>query len=92
MPLTKNAKCPVFFIDEGRLFLRRVAQPHHEVDHTVPEFVEMPGLSLTPEQAQRLWALEREVCDGLLTELVTEGFLARSGDGAFLRRTRSSVR
>jgi len=56
------------------------------------EFVEMPGLSLTPAQAQRLWALEREVCDGLLTELVAEGFLARSGDGAFLRRTRSSVR
>ena len=56
------------------------------------EFLEMPGLSLTPAQAQRLWALEREVCDGLLTELVTEGFLTRSRDGAFLRRTRSSVR
>jgi len=56
------------------------------------EFVEMPGLALTPAQAQRLWALEREVCDGLLTELVREGFLARGCDGAFLRRTRSSVR
>ena len=54
------------------------------------EFLEMPGLSLTPAQAHRLWALEREVCDRLLTELVTEGFLARSRDGAFLRR--SSVR
>lgn len=56
------------------------------------EFLEMPGLSLTPEQAHRLWALEREVCDRLLTELVTEGFLARGRDGAFLRRNRSSVR
>jgi len=56
------------------------------------EFVEMPGLSLTPAQAQRLWGLEREVCDGLLTELVTEGFLARRGDGVFLLCTRSSVR
>lgn len=56
------------------------------------EFLEMPGLSLTPAQAQRLWALEREVCDGLLTALVTEGFLARRSDGVFLRRTRSSVR
>lgn len=55
------------------------------------EFLEMPGLSLTPAQAQRLWALEREVCDALLTVLVTEGFLTRSRDGAFLRRTRSSV-
>ena len=56
------------------------------------EFLEMPGLSLTPAQAQRLWALDREVCDGLLRELVTEGFLACSCDGTFLRRTRSSVR
>jgi len=56
------------------------------------EFEKMPGLSLTPAQAQRLWGLEREVCDGLLRELVAEGFLARSGDAAFLRRTLSSVR
>ena len=27
------------------------------------EYVEMPGLRLTPAQAQRLWGLERDVCD-----------------------------
>ena len=27
------------------------------------EFVEMPGLRLTAAQAQRLWGLDRDVCD-----------------------------
>ncbi len=73
-----------------------IAQPLPSQDQLLlrirGEFVEMPELSLTPAQARRLWALEREVCDGVLTQLVTEGLLARSGDGACLRRTRSSVR
>jgi DNA-binding IclR family transcriptional regulator len=51
----------------------------------------MPGLKLTPAQAQRLWGLDREACDRLMTDLVTLGFLARTPDGAFVRRDRSSV-
>ncbi len=49
------------------------------------EFVEMPGLRLTPAQAQRLWGLEREVCDALLGALVDAKFLAQTRDGAFVR-------
>ena len=49
------------------------------------EFVEMPGLRLTPAQAQRLWGLERDVCDALLGALVDAKFLAETGDGAFVR-------
>jgi hypothetical protein len=49
------------------------------------EFVEMPGLRLTPEQAQRLWGLERDVCDALLGALVDAKFLAQTRDGAFVR-------
>ena len=49
------------------------------------EFVEMPGLRLTPAQAQRLWGLEREVCDALLGALVDAKFLAQTRDGAFMR-------
>jgi hypothetical protein len=56
------------------------------------EYWEMPGLKLTPAQAQRLWGLDRESCDTLLTELVTTAFLARTLDGAFVRRDRSFVR
>jgi len=55
------------------------------------EYGEMPGLKLTPAQAQRLWGLDRESCDRWLTCLVTAGFLARTRDGAFVRRDRSSV-
>ena len=49
------------------------------------EFVEMPGLRLTTAQAQRLWGLEREVCNALLGALVDAKFLAQTGEGAFVR-------
>ena len=49
------------------------------------EFVEMPGLRLTPAQAQRLWGLERDVCDALLGALVDAKFLVQTCDGAFVR-------
>jgi hypothetical protein len=50
------------------------------------EFVEMPGLRLTPAQAQRLWGLERDVCDALLGALVDAKFLSQTRDGAFVRQ------
>ncbi len=49
------------------------------------EYVEMPGLRLTAAQAQRLWDLERDVCNALLGALVDAKFLARTRDGAFVR-------
>ena len=49
------------------------------------EFIEMPGLRLTPAQAQRLWGLDREVCDELLGALVDAKFLSQTRDGAFKR-------
>ena len=49
------------------------------------EFVEMPGLRLTAAQAQRLWGLERDVCNGLLGALVDAKFLSQTRDGAFIR-------
>jgi hypothetical protein len=49
------------------------------------EFVEMPGLRLTSAQAQRLWGLERDVCDALLGALVDAKFLSQTRDGAFVR-------
>jgi hypothetical protein len=49
------------------------------------EFVEMPGLRLTAAQAQRLWGLEQDVCDGLLGALVDAKFLTLTRDGAFVR-------
>ncbi len=51
------------------------------------EFQELPGLRLTVAQAQRLWRLDRSVCDALLAALVDARFLARTPDGAFVRGT-----
>jgi hypothetical protein len=49
------------------------------------EYLEMPGLSLTIGQAQRMWRLRREDCVMLLGALVDSGFLARTAGGAFVR-------
>jgi hypothetical protein len=49
------------------------------------EYLEMPGLRLTIAQAQRLWGLDRAVCDALLAALVEAKFLLRTRDGAFVR-------
>ena len=49
------------------------------------EYMEMPGLRLTPAQAQRLWGLDRNVCDQLLHTLVKEKFLSQTRDGSFIR-------
>lgn len=49
------------------------------------EYNEMPGLRLTIAQAQRLWGLDRSVCDSLLGALVEAKFLFRTRDGSFVR-------
>ena len=45
--------------------------------------MEMPGLRLTPAQAQRLWGLDRESCQVLLGALVDDKFLYKTRDVAF---------
>jgi hypothetical protein len=49
------------------------------------EFLEVPGLRLTPEQARRLWRLDETACDAVLGALVDAHFLARTRDGAFVK-------
>jgi hypothetical protein len=49
------------------------------------EYLEMPGLRLTAAQAQRLWGLDRDVCQALLDALIDAKFLVRTRDGAFVR-------
>jgi hypothetical protein len=51
------------------------------------EFMEMPGLQLTLEQAARLWHLERESCEAILSTLVQTGFLVRTARAAFARNS-----
>jgi hypothetical protein len=49
------------------------------------EFLEMPGLRLTLAQAQRLWALDRTLCNAVLAALVETRFLVQSGKASFIR-------
>jgi hypothetical protein len=41
------------------------------------EFIEMPGLRLRLDQAQRLWNLDPTICELVLTSLVDAKFLRR---------------
>lgn len=49
------------------------------------EFVEMPGLRLTLEQAMRLWGLDRDECQRVINALVKTAFLRRNVRGEVLR-------
>jgi hypothetical protein len=49
------------------------------------EYLEMPGLSLTLPQAQRMWQIDRGDCEVLLGDLMESGFLSRTASGSFVR-------
>jgi len=48
------------------------------------EYLEMPGLRLTRQQARRLWALDADTCDALLATLEGSGFLRRTREGEYM--------
>ena len=49
------------------------------------EYLEMPGLSLTANQIQRLCAIESEICGIAIDALVSTGFLSMRTGGAYGR-------
>jgi hypothetical protein len=51
------------------------------------EYLEMPGLRLTRQQAQRLWGLDEETCSQSLECLVEAGFLVRTRVDSYVRLT-----
>ncbi len=51
------------------------------------EYCEMPGLRLTVSQACRLWQVDVSTCEMLLEELVREGFLCKTDNGAYVAVT-----
>ena len=75
--------------------LRRSAEASAEADDGITlllrrvrsEFLEMPGLRLTPAQGARLWAVDRRTSDRILDGLTVAGFLFRNREGAYLRAT-----
>jgi hypothetical protein len=55
------------------------------------EFLEMPGMRLTMQQAQRLWGIERSLCRTVLDSLVEERFLCVKQDGSYGRLTEGDL-
>ena len=49
------------------------------------ELEEMPGLTLTADQARRLWALEPRVCGVVLERLVEAGYLCQTSNGRYTK-------
>jgi hypothetical protein len=49
------------------------------------EYAEMPGLSVTLPQAQRLWAVDRVTCEEAFNRLISGGVLRRTTKGRFVR-------
>jgi hypothetical protein len=47
------------------------------------EFLEMPGLRLTPAQAARLWSLDRGTSEQILDGLAIAGFLLKNSNGVY---------
>jgi hypothetical protein len=49
------------------------------------EYAEMPGLSVTLSQAQRLWALDGAACEEVFSRLTARGLLRMTKRGRFVR-------
>jgi hypothetical protein len=72
--------CPTYLGAERRDADRRSGLVRR-VSH---EYEEMPGLSLTPVQARRLFGLRADVCERLLGELVRHELLRCTVNGRYV--------
>lgn len=63
-----------------------VAAPETLVRRIRSEFEEMPGLSLTPAQATRLFGISPEECSRVLQRLVDDGFVCLKSHGRYALR------
>jgi len=54
---------------------------HLLVDRVRGEFLEMPGMRLTPAQAMRLWGVDAVLCHRIISALVGTEFLRWSTGG-----------
>ena len=49
------------------------------------EYAEMPGLSVTLAQAQRLWGVDELTCQRVLDTLIARGILRKTMKGRYVR-------
>lgn len=55
------------------------------VERVRSEFIEMPGLRLTPAQAARLWGMDEVLCQNVISALVRSAFLRWTSRGMVVR-------
>ena len=58
------------------------------VERIRSEFIEMPGLRLTPAQAARLWGMDDASCHHVIAALVHAAFLRWTPSGMVMRSDR----
>jgi Fic family protein len=49
------------------------------------EYAEMPGLSVTLAQAQRLWGVDEQTCRDAFDALIARGVVRRTTKGRYVR-------
>ena len=89
----------VLFLGLERLFGTEPSAPHlhpqpsfrgalrypHVPLKRADDFLDIPGLSMTFEQAQRLFRIDRATCQALFDLLVESAVVKRTPDGSFVR-------
>jgi hypothetical protein len=58
---------------------------HRLIERVRSEFIEMPGLCLTPAQAARLWGMDHASCLQVISTLVRSAFLRWTAAGMIVR-------
>jgi Fic family protein len=65
--------------------VRRMTQNDPTLRRICAEYLEMPGLRLTLDQARRLWGLDEATCAASLRRLVEMRFLVETKEHRFAR-------
>jgi hypothetical protein len=65
--------------------IARAASVGHCVQRIRAEYFDLPGLSLTARQAQRLWNLDSETCQRVLDMMIRDNFLRRTPQAQYVR-------
>ena len=64
---------------------RTTAALHALLRNIEREYREVPGLSVTARQAERLWGLGSTTCEFVLAILIQRGILKRTARGTYVR-------
>jgi CheY-like chemotaxis protein len=65
--------------------MRRLRERNNALREARADFLDLPGLRLTPEDGARLWKVDVDMCTRLLDSMVDERFLVRTRDGRYKR-------